>query len=267
MKNNNDMLLTNTLSTPMVYYNSYNYTGEDIVLRYGNIKHGTTDDVAEYFKAGVVALQNKNIQMAISNFSKVVEMVPAFIPAVNNLGALYYSVGRIGEAIYYFEQGIKKDPKNFQVRYNIGTLYLMNKNFDLAKDQLIQAKSLVPEDPAISNNLALSIVSNDNKDESILILKELTEKFDMFDIAFHNYAHILCQKNFYDEAVDYYKKALSKNNDNVVTANDLACCYYKKGDVQESVNLLRHIIETTSYQFQPALYNLGYIVAKNQLIS
>jgi Flp pilus assembly protein TadD len=261
------MLLTNTLSTPMVYYNAYNYSAEEIELRYGAVKFGTADDLKEYFSAGVTALQAKNVSMAISNFSKVAEMVPSFIPAVNNLGALYYSIGRIPESVHFFEQGIKKDPKNFQVRYNLGTLYCLNKNFELAKDQLSQAKSLLPHDPAINNNLALSILNIENNVEgAAALLSDLTHKYDTFDIAFHNYGHLLAQQGKYDESIEYYNKALEKNKQSMVTRNDLACCYYKKGDVEGALKILYEIISDTNYQFQPSIYNLGYIVANSKLL-
>lgn len=262
-----EMLLTNTLSTPMIYYNAYNYSAEDIELRYGSIKYGTADDLKEYFQAGVNALQNKNTNMAISNFSKVNEMVPAFIPAVNNLGALYYSIGRLPESVHFFEEGIKKDPKNFQLRYNLGTLYCLNRNFDLAKDQLNQAKSLLPADPAIINNLALSVLnSSNNIDEAKKLLFDLKNKYESFDIAFHNYGHILTQEEKYDEAIENYEKALEKNNQSIVTLNDLACCYYRKGEVEKALNILDTIITKSQNQFQPAIYNMGYIVATKRLL-
>ena len=267
MNSTQEMLLTNTLSTPMVYYNSYNYSPEEIELRYGAIKFGTAEDLKEYFQAGVNALENKNTSMAISNFSKVTEMVPAFIPAVNNLGALYYSVGRLPESIHFFEQGIKKDPKNFQVRYNLGTLYCLNRSFGLAKDQLTQAKSLLPADPAINNNLALSLLNLESStDEAINLFSDLTDKYASFDIAFHNYGHVLAQQKKYEEAISYYEKALEKNNNSIVTLNDLACCYYKKGDTEKALHILDDIIQVSKNQFQPAIYNLGYIVATKRLL-
>lgn len=267
MNNAQEMLLTNTLSTPMVYYNSYNYSPEEIELRYGAIKFGTAEDLKEYFQAGVTALQNKNTNMAISNFSKVAEMVPSFIPAVNNLGALYYTAGRLPESIHFFEQGIRKDPKNFQVRYNLGTLYCLNRSFDLAKSQLSQAKSLLPADPAINNNLALTLLNlENNSDGAVELFSDLTNKYTTFDIAFHNYAHILTQQEKYDEAITYYEQALVKNNNSIVTLNDLACCYYKKGDIEKSLGMLYGIIQTSKNQFQPAIYNLGYIVATKNLL-
>lgn len=267
MENSAEMLLTNTLSTPMVYYNSYSYSTEEIELRYGAIKFGTAEDLKEYFQTGVNALQNKNAQMAISNFSKVAEMVPAFIPAVNNLGALYYSIGRIPESIHFFEQGIQKDPKNFQVRYNLGTLYCLNRNFQLAKDQLSQAKSLLPSDPAINNNLALCLLNMENETGTAAeLFSDLTHKFDKFDIAFHNYGYILTQQKKYDEAIEYYEKALKKNNNSIVTLNDIACCFYKKGNIEKALHILDDIIQKTAFQFQPAVYNLGYIVATKRLL-
>ncbi len=266
MNNTQEMLLTNTLSTPMVYYNTYNYGPEEIELRYGAIKYGTAEDLKEYFQAGVSALQNKNANVAISNFSKVVEMVPSFIPAVNNLGALYYTIGRLPESVHFFEQGIKKDPKNFQVRYNLGTLYCLNRNFQLAKDQLSQAKSLLPSDPAINNNLALSLLNLEGDVAAVELFSDLISKYDSFDVAFHNYGHILAKQKKYDEAIAYYEQALQKNNNSIVTQNDLACCYYKKGEIEKALSILDSIIQSSESQFQPAIYNLGYIVATKRLL-
>lgn len=268
MDSNKDMLLTNTLSTPMVYYVSYNDSSEDISLKYGNIKFGSSTDVSDFFSAGVSALKDKNVTLAINNFSKVVEMVPNFIPAMNNLGALYYSMGRVPESIYFFEQGIKKDPKNFQMRYNLGTLYCLNKNFDLAKEQLVQAKSLVPNDIAIDNNLALSLLnlSLENNSQVIGMFEKIIERDENFDIAFHNYAHVLVRAEQYDKAIEFYEKALRKNNNSYVTLNDYACCLYKQGNLKKAIGIFHDIIMGTEYQFQTALHNLGYIVTKDSLL-
>jgi Tfp pilus assembly protein PilF len=264
--NNKDMLLTNTLSTPMVYYVSYPDTAEDISLKYGGIKFGTAADIADFFNAGVSALKNKNVGLAVNNFSKILEMVPNFVPAMNNLAALYHSIGRTPESIYCFEQGLKKDPKNFQMRYNLGTLYCLNSNYDLAKEQLMQAKSLLPNDVAIENNLALSLLDSEDILEAKNILENVIEKNENFDIAFHNYAHLLGRAGEYDKAVEFYHKALEKNNKSYVTLNDLACCLYKQGKVADAIALFNKIAGETNYQFTAALHNLGYIVAKNNLL-
>lgn len=267
MKNSVNMLLTNTLSTPMIYYNNVNYNYDDIILHYGEIKLGNIDDFNGYFKAGVVALENRNIQMAISNFGKVIEMVSQFLPALNNLGALYYTIGRIQESIYFFEQGIRKDPKNFQLRYNLGTLYLLNKNFDLANNELSQARSLFPEDPAINNNLGLAFLGSNVKNTEIAeLFKNIVEQNDNFDIALHNYAHVLCRSEKYNEAIECYQKVLDKNKNSLITKNDLACCLYKSGNNKEAIDLLQDIVTESKYSFQPAVYNLGFIVCEENLL-
>ena len=59
MKNNNiDMLLTNTLSTPMVYYISYEDTIEDISHRYKEIKPGESSDMYKFFFAKYNVVRN-----------------------------------------------------------------------------------------------------------------------------------------------------------------------------------------------------------------
>ena len=176
MNTEKDLLFTNAISTPMVYYVSYGEKPEEIRMKYGEIQKGTEADLKSFFDAGVVAMKNKNVSAAIGNFMKVVEMVPGFLPAVNNLGALYSSVGQIREAVYFFEEGIKKDPKNFQVRYNLGTLHCLNKNFNEAKGQLLQAKSLFQNEPALNNNLGLTFFGLDKESaESQEIFATLTE--------------------------------------------------------------------------------------------
>lgn len=250
-----DMLLTNTLSTPMIYFNAYTTEGQELSTE---AKHS--------FESGVRALEKKTASEAITCFTKVITDNPDFTPAINNLGALYYSIGRISESIYFFEDAIKKNPKNFQSRYNLGTLYCLNRGFEQAKNQLAQARALFPKDPAILNNLAISYLNMNQVDEASVLWQDVMNSYDKFDLAFHNYAHLLCQKSDYAAAEEYYKKALERNNENVITANDLACCYYKNGKIDEALSFLKKIVEKTSMGFQPAIYNLGYIVIKEKLL-
>lgn len=252
----NEMLLTNTLSTPMVYFNSCEVSEQNQL----------TNELKEHFNVGVTCLKNKTIIEAIQSFTKVIESDKTCIPAINNLGALYYSLGRISESIHFFEQAITKSPKNFQARYNLGTLYCLNKGFDLAQNQLLQAKAIVPQDPAINNNLALTYLSTNNRAEAALLFENIMQNHKNFDLAFHNYAHLLCQERKYEEAEKYYKQALEKNGNSALTLNDLACCYYQNNDLEKALALLYQITEATKFQFQPAIYNLGYIVMKKKLL-
>jgi Flp pilus assembly protein TadD len=250
-----DMLLTNTLSTPMVYFNSYGKDSEEL-----------SQEAKLAFDTGVRALERKVAGEAISSFTKVIHEKPNFAPAINNLGALYYSIGRVSESVYFLEDAIKKNPKDFQSRYNLGTLYCLNRGFEQAKNQLSQARALFPNDPAILNNLAISCLNMSQLEEASQLWQGIMDNYNKFDLAFHNYAHLLCQKEEYEQAEEYYKKAMDLNNQNVITANDLACCYYKSGKVQEAILLLTKIIESTAKGFQPAIYNLGYIAITEKLL-
>lgn len=250
-----DMLLTNTLSTPMVYFNSY-----------GKDSHDLSQEAKLAFEAGVKALEKKVAAEAINSFTKVAQEKPNFTPAINNLGALYYSIGRVSESVYFFEDAIKKNPKDFQSRYNLGTLYCLNRGFEQAKNQLSQARALLPNDPAILNNLAISCLNMNQLEEAAGLWEDIMQSHSKFDLAFHNYAHLLCQKQQYAVAEEYYNKAIEINNQNVVTANDLACCYYRGGKTKEAIALLSKIIESTNKAFQPAIYNVGYIAITENLI-
>ena len=91
------------LSTPMVYFNSYGKDSEEL-----------SQEAKVAFDAGVRALE-KSSWRRITSFTKVIHE-NRFTPAINNLGALYYSIGRVSQSVYFWKT-IKKESKIFSLQF------------------------------------------------------------------------------------------------------------------------------------------------------
>ena len=59
-------------------------------------------------------------QASISDFEKVLELVPDYAPALYNIGYVLYSVGRYADAATYFEKAIERTPDMGVAYYNLG---------------------------------------------------------------------------------------------------------------------------------------------------
>ncbi len=65
-------------------------------------------------------------EAAISDFQKVLELVPNYAPALYNLGCIYYTIGQYHQAREYFEHAIKADHEMGVAYFNLGlTLYAL----------------------------------------------------------------------------------------------------------------------------------------------
>lgn len=69
------------------------------------------------------------------------------------LGYIYHLESNHKSAIYHYKRSIKKNPKNWQAYYNLGTLYATLGDFESAKKALNRALEL-NDSPSIRNNLA-----------------------------------------------------------------------------------------------------------------
>jgi FK506-binding protein 8 len=73
--------------------------------------------------------------------------------AHSNLSACYLKEANFDKTIEHCQKVLDKQPKNVKSLFRLGQAYLGDKNFDKAKETLLQAQELDPEDKGIQNEL------------------------------------------------------------------------------------------------------------------
>jgi choline-sulfatase len=92
----------------------------------------------EYFKAG-------KFPEAVAHFAKALELKPDYDLAIINMANAYRRMGRDDAALAGYERYVMIDPKNAFVRYQIGEIYLDQKNFARAEPEFAQALAIDPK--------------------------------------------------------------------------------------------------------------------------
>ena len=69
---------------------------------------------------GDLILRRGISQAAISDFEKVLELVPDYAPALYNIGCVYYSIGRYTDAADYFQKALALAPDMGVAFFNLG---------------------------------------------------------------------------------------------------------------------------------------------------
>jgi Tfp pilus assembly protein PilF len=244
-------LLTNTLSTPFVYFNQ----ADSLENEYAK----------DNFDCGVRAMNKSDVNFALKCFTDALKDAPDSFHVINNIAAFYGSYGRTSDSAKFFETGISKHPKNAQLRYNYGTLLYMNNAYKDAQRQLEQAHSLDAKNIPILNNLALSHLFLGETERAQEVLNETIAIDSTFDIAHHNIAHALMRKNEFEKAIESFQKAISiSKNNNSMSYNDMGCCYCHLRKTNDAVECFKKSYELDN-NFRLPCYNLGCIAMTNNI--
>lgn len=124
-----------------------------------------------------------------------------------------HKAGRIAEAIPYYNQTIKIDPKNEDAYVNLAQAYQQQGNFDQARSVLTNAKGLFPENTTIKKQLA----SIDAETSSLLYSK----------------ASELFNKKQYQEAIALYQKIVPATPESLV---GIGACHQALNDNNSAAN-------------------------------
>lgn len=153
-----------------------------------------------------------------------------------------HKAGRLDEAITYYNQSIKLAPNSPNAYINLAHVYRQKSNYDKARQTLVDAGSLFPENVDIKKQLA----SMEEENKSLLYsnaAKLYQEK--KYNDAISMYNKILpataesylglgaCYQSLNNNktAIDYYKKALALDSTNADTAYYIGLAYSNLDDL------------------------------------
>jgi peptidoglycan/xylan/chitin deacetylase (PgdA/CDA1 family)/TolA-binding protein len=98
-------------------------------------------------RQGLQLYREKKYDLAAEKYQAAVQLKPNDPVLMNNLGFIYYAMGRNDDALAWFEKTLAADPKRKEVHGNIADLYLKLGRKDEAKSQYEQYLALYPASP------------------------------------------------------------------------------------------------------------------------
>jgi len=130
-----------------------------------------------YFRQGNEFIQAGELEKAVDEYKKALEIEPENVDALTNLGVVYYNLGRLDEAIDQYSKALAIAPDDADIHSNLAAAYVQTNQFDKALEEYQTAVTLNPDLAEAHFGLGVIYVQFDQKDKAI----QAFEKFQELD--------------------------------------------------------------------------------------
>ena len=204
----------------------------------------------------VVLYDRGNYTGALRRLSEAVTIDP-------NYGEAYYLMGMIRlnqydspqTAIPDLERAVALMPEHAPSHYLLGTAYLFDGDYGLAKEKLGQALEYDPEHARALFRLGVAHEALGEIMEAIDAHSESIRSDPRFPQPYEHLGNIYARYDFLDEAIAVFMEAV-EHCDDANSANNLGRMYQRKGEIEAALQYFQRAVEmapdSVAYN-----YNLG----------
>lgn len=116
--------------------------------------------------------RRNELNKAIEEFQKAIELKPNYASAYHNLANIYWRKGEREKAVTTYQKGIEIDPNLWQSHQNLAAIFFELKRFDLSEEHLKKAIEINPQETSLYLNLSVVYSQTERKEKA----KELIQK-------------------------------------------------------------------------------------------
>jgi tetratricopeptide (TPR) repeat protein len=160
---------------------------------------------------GSVYLQQQKLKEARESFERALKLrasYPGTIPnAWNNLGILSAREGNTPAAIEFFQKALQIDPAHLIALLNLGNAYRQRKNWGEAKKTLQRAFDIGPDDPEVNYSLGMVCAQLEESDRAYEYLKRAVSLRPAYPEALNNLG-VLYLRTRPEEAIHSFEESI-----------------------------------------------------------
>jgi Flp pilus assembly protein TadD len=176
-------------------------------------------------------VRNKVWKDEITLWENTVKNSPALVRPHQNLGMYYIMRGRLEDARNELVTALKLDPNNFQLHNNLGMLFKKLGDYDSAIREFKTVIAIMPSDPMVHYNLGNVYLEQGRLQEAIQEYKTNLKDVPDYDDAHNNLGIAYERSGQLREAIKEFTTAIALNPRNANAKNNLANCMRKIGTV------------------------------------
>ena len=221
------------ISTETIYNDLHGF------IRIQDIHH----QAYEALYRGLSAEDKGELDKAIQNYDKAIELKPDFFGAYNNRGVAYGEKHDFDTAIKDFTTAIELKPDFFGAYNNRGNAYFEKRDFDTAIQNYDKAIEIQPDYADAYNNRGNAYGGKRDFDTAIQNLTTAIEINPDYAEAYNNRGVAYFEKRDFDTAIQNYDKAIEINPDYAEAYNNRGNAYSSKGDFDTAIQNLTTAIE------------------------
>lgn len=199
-----------------------------------------------------------NDKLARLHYALALKKMPASIPALMGLGAVFQKNGDHARALGFFTQVVERNPTHAPALAAVGIIHREQGNPDRAEEYLSRALAAQPGDAAILSELAITYDKAGKETMAEPLFRQVTILQPGSALAWHNLGFNALLQKKHDRAVEALQQALHLAPRDKRIINNLALALALRGDEERAFSLL-----VTSVGKAGAYNNLGYIFMTN----
>jgi Flp pilus assembly protein TadD/transglutaminase-like putative cysteine protease len=158
---------------------------------------------------GLVYLQTRQNDQAITAFQKQIDVNPYDEFAYNNLGRVYWQQRKYDDAVKAFNKQLENNPLDKFAHANLGGMYAEWHKYDLAVPELEKAASLSPDSAELQVTLGDAYLNLGQDDKALAAFDHAVE-MNATPLVWNNIAYQLSlKKTHLDRAQQYAESAVS----------------------------------------------------------
>ena len=219
-----------------------------------------------YFNLGNIYQQLNQIDESINSYKKSIELNPKFPEAHNNLGNIYQQLFMPDEAIVQFENAIKYGPHLAEAHYNLAFILNSKGRKNDSIEHYEKCIELNPEFVIAHNNLGKIFLDIGNNTLAESCFEKVIELDPNYAEAYNNLGAVLQNLGNLNYAIQCYEKSISIAPDSR-TLNNLGIALQEIGKLDEAAKSFHKAI-LTNPESADSYHNLSYLtdLSKNEAI-
>jgi tetratricopeptide (TPR) repeat protein len=214
-----------------------------------------------------VFIEKGQVDDAMVQYQKALEVNPNYAEALNNLGLALFRKGWVDDAVAQFQKALAINSNYVLAHNNLGLALVQRGQVDDAVAHYRKALEIKPDFAEAHSNLGVALLQKGQLDDAVAHYQRALEISPDSPEAHYNLGNTLFQKGRVDDAVAHYQKALEINPNYAEAHNNLGLAIFRKGQVNDAVAHYQRALEI-SPDYPDVHYNLGKVfIQKGQLDS
>jgi tetratricopeptide (TPR) repeat protein len=219
-----------------------------------------------YVNLASVALAENKPDEAITFYNTALTIDAANFNSLRGLISIYAAQKRMDQAHARIDQSLASQPNNASLHFLKGQVYGYEQNAQGAESEFRRALEIDGNYLAAYSALGALFVNTNQQDRAIQEYQKIVERRPENAAAYTLIGMLEMNRQNFDAAADNFRKALTRDENSVFAANNLAWIYavYNKGNLDEAVKLAQNAVQT-SPEVPSFVDTLGWVYYKKGL--
>jgi type IV pilus biogenesis/stability protein PilW len=192
-----------------------------------------------YHRLGLTLLGQGNLDQAVSNFTKALQIKPDYIEARCHLARAFADQGKLDKAVEHYTKALQFMPDFATAHSGLAKVLIEQRKPEEAAVHYRQALRTQPNNPGIHNRLGMALAMQGKLDEAIICFNKALQLRPDHSQTHTNLGAALAEQGKLDQAIVHFAKVLRIDPHSLKALKNLGILYFNQGKYQEAADSFR----------------------------